>query len=128
MRLIITTLLCLALAGCGTGRLLSYGGQLSDASVRLGPAQFSVYVHPSDDTLLIQRAISQTSSTDGAALIGIVAEQFLEPVGCTHGPAASIAAGSWEVPFDCPDSIDLRSLVADQRQNLRAGASIQPPR
>lgn len=128
MRILVAAVLALALAGCAAGRLLSYGGELSDASVRLGPADFKVYVHPKDDTLLIQRALSQTSSSDSATLIGIVAEQFLEPVACETGAAVPIAAGSWEVPFTCPETVDLRAIVGAQREALRNGASIQPPR
>lgn len=114
------------LASCMSSRLLSYGTELSDAVVRLGPAAFSVYVHPEDDTLLIQRGIGQASAVDGVALIRIVGEQFLEPVDCDLGPIAPIASGSWEAKFACPAGTDLRALAANQRAALRAGQPITP--
>lgn len=116
----------LLLGGCGTGRLLSYGGELSDAVVRMGPAAFSVYVHPTDDTLLIQRRIAQTSSDDGAALIRIVATQFLAPVECSVGNVSLITFGSWEASFSCPPDVDLRALVQQQRAALSAGTPLHP--
>lgn len=126
MRLVFTVALCLTLGACGTGRLLSYGGQTSDATVRLGPATFRVYVHPQDDTLLVQRALSQTTTNDSANLIGIVSDQFLAPVDCRREAPSLISAGSWEVPFTCPREVNLRALVAEQRDALKDGAPIQP--
>ncbi len=114
-----------SLAGCGTGRLLSYGTELGDAVVRMGPAAFSVYVHPTDDTLLIQRGTAQTSAADGPVIIGLVADQFLAPTGCTSSSPTLLTAGSWEAGFQCPAGVDLRALAASQRVALRAAQPIQ---
>lgn len=125
-KIVVAAMAALALSGCGAGRLLSYGGELSDAVVRMGPAAFSVYVHPKDDTLLIQRRMMQTSNTDGPELIRIAASQFLAPVECTASNVALIGPGSWEASFACPLGVDLRSLVRDQRTALQAGAPLHP--
>lgn len=117
----------LALSGCaGTGRLMSYGTDMADALVRMGPAAFSVYVHPADDTLMLQRRMSQTSNSDGPELIAIAAQTFLDPVRCTAGSAAALAPGTWEVPFTCPTGVDIRALAQQQRTALRAGTPIHP--
>jgi len=128
MRLLgITVAGALALSGCaGTGRLMSYGTDMADALVRMGPAAFSVYVHPADDTLMLQRRMSQTSNSDGPALITIAAQTFLDPVGCTAGSATPLAPGTWEVPFTCPAAVDIRALAQQQRAALRAGTPIHP--
>lgn len=125
-RLFGVVLAATVLSGCGTSRLLSYGGQLSDAKVELGAAAFSVYVHPKDDTLLIQRRFGQTTNLDGPELIGIVASQFLQPIECSVGNVERIAPGSWEASFSCPSSVDIRRLVAAQRGDLQSGAPIKP--
>ncbi|MET4683911.1 hypothetical protein [Brevundimonas faecalis] len=117
----------LILGGCAsTGRLLSYGVELSDALLRMGHAQFSIYVHPKDDTLLIQRRVMQTSNYDGQELIRIAAAQFLEPVDCTVTEVRLIAPGGWEAGFACPAGVDLRALVQQQRAALQTGAPLHP--
>lgn len=124
MRVALAAAAALTVAGCGTGRLLSYGTQMSDAVVRMGPAAFSVYVHPKDDTLLIQRRVMQTTNHDSAELIRIAGTQFVQPVGCSITEVRSIAAGSWEAGFACPPDVDLRALASEQRAQLQAGASL----
>lgn len=122
---ILATLMASALAGCaGTGRMLSYGTELSDAVVRMGPAAFSVYIHPSENTLMLQRRISQTSNSDGPQLIKIAAQTFLDPIGCRAGPASMLSAGTWETSFTCPSDIDIRALAQQQRAALQGGAPI----
>ncbi|WP_453978584.1 hypothetical protein [Brevundimonas sp. Marseille-Q4549] len=117
----------LMIAGCAsTGRMLSYGTDLSDAVVRMGPAAFSIYIHPKDDTLLIQRRMMQTSAHDGPELITIAAQTFLDPIGCTAGPSASLGPGSWETTFSCPSSVDIRTLARQQRAALQSGTPIHP--
>lgn len=117
----------LALAGCaGTGRMLSYGTDMADALVRMGPAAFSLYIHPEDETLMIQRRMSQTSNSDGPALITVAAQTFLDPVRCRAGAATPIAPGTWEVPFSCPAGVDVRALANEQRASLRSGEPIHP--
>lgn len=124
-KLIVALILASGLAGCaGTGRMLSYGTELSDAVVRMGPAAFSVYIHPSENTLMLQRRISQTSNSDGPQLIKIAAQTFLDPIGCTAGPASMLSAGTWESSFTCPSDINIRALAQQQRTALQAGAPI----
>ena len=126
-RIWLAAIVAAALAGCaGTGRMLSYGTELSDAVVRMGPAAFSVYIHPKEDTLLIQRRLSQTSGHDGPQLITIAAQTFLDPIRCQAGSTRSLGPGSWETTFTCPASVDIRALAAAQRANLQAGTPIHP--
>lgn len=125
LRLGITIAASVALAGC-SGRILSYGGDLSDAQVRLGPASFSVYIHPKDDTLLIQRRMAQMAAQDGAEINRIVARTFLEPLNCTIGRAREVLPGSWEVSFSCPSTINVRRLAEEQRAALTTGEPIHP--
>lgn len=128
MRLIgIAFLAALAVGGCaGTGRMLSYGSEMSDAVVRMGPAAFSVYIHPKDDALMIQRRISQTSNSDGPELISIAAQTFLDPVGCSAGSTVPLGPGTWETRFICPSSVDIRALAHQQRSALQSGAPLHP--
>ena len=113
-----------ALGGCASSRMLSYGMELGDAVVRLGPAAFSVYIHPQDDTLMIQRGTAQANTVDSPQLIQIVGTTFLEPTGCSMSTPSLIGPGTWEAAYVCPPSIDLRQLAADQRATLRAGQPI----
>lgn len=113
------------LTGC-SARLFTYGGDLADAMVRLGPASFSIYIHPNDDTLLIQRRMSQSVIRDGAEMVSIVARTFVEPLGCTVGPTKELLAGTSEVQFTCPSNIDIRRLAQEQRAALSAGKPIHP--
>ncbi|MGH6978829.1 MAG: hypothetical protein ACRED4_06025 [Brevundimonas sp.] len=106
--------------------MLSYGTELSDAVVRMGPAAFSVYIHPKEDTLLIQRRMSQTSAHDGPQIIAIAAQTFLDPIRCQAGSTRSLGPGSWETTFTCPASVDVRALAAAQRADLQAGTPIHP--
>lgn len=128
IRAFVAAATCVALAGCGTGRLLSYGGQLADGKTRLGQAEFQIYVHPSDQTILIQRSFGQIAGgIDHPHEFTAAAQQFVAPVGCTVQPSQQISAGSFEAAYRCPDDIDLPSLVAQQRSALRAGQPLRSP-
>lgn len=118
--------LCAALAGCGTGRLLSYGGELADAKTRLGQAEFQIYVHPTDRTLLIQRSLGQIAGgIDQSVEFTAAARSFVAPLECTVGPAQLISAGSFEAPYECPAGVDLPQIVAQQRAALRGGQPLR---
>lgn len=124
-RFLVVSLAGLMATGC-SARLFTYGGDLSDAQVRLGPAAFSLYIHPKDDTFLIQRRISQSASRDGAEINRIVAETFVRPLGCTVGNVKELTLGSWEVKFSCPSNVDIRRLAQEQRGALATGEPIHP--
>ncbi|SFS42727.1 hypothetical protein [Brevundimonas viscosa] len=126
--LLAVAAVCAALGGCaGTGRLFSYGvTQLADARVRLGEAEFQIYVHPSDPTLLIQRSLNQTGGGMGTIPeFEAAAGSFLAPVGCSPLATQLIAAGSYETTYRCPPGVDLIALVAAQRTDLREGAPLR---
>jgi len=126
IRIILAAVLCATLAACGTGRLLSYGGELADAKVRLGDAEFQVYVHPKDETLLVQRSLGQISGGQDLSFeFQAAAARFLASVECRAGNATSISAGSFEVPYECDAGVELPQLVAQQRAALRAGQPLR---
>lgn len=116
-----------SLASCGgTGRILSYGTDLADAKVLLGAAEFQVYVHPTDHSILVQRSLRQIAGGhDNPVEFRAAGAQFLAPVACETTGIALVAAGSFEITYRCPDGIDLPSVVASQRAALRGGASLR---
>lgn len=117
----------LALAGCGTPRLMSYGVELSDAKVLLPDGgAFSVYVHPKDPTILIENRIAQSGRAQSYD-IGIwrsAAESFVKPIGCGISEVKNISAGAWEAAYACPPGVDLRGLAMAQRRELQGGAPL----
>lgn len=118
---------CLALAGCGgTGRMLSYGMELADAKVRLGEAEFQIYAHPSEPTLLVQRSLSQIGGGTGTVPeFAAAASKLIKPLDCAVTDAKQISAGTFEVTYSCPDGTDIRAAIASQRPNLRSGAPLR---
>ena len=124
---LVVCAVALGLASCaGTGRALSYGMDLADAKVLLGAAEFQIYVHPEDDTLLVQRSLKQIAGgQDSSVEFRAAGAQFIAPLGCQTASIQLLAAGTYEVAYTCPEGTDLRTTVASQRASLRAGASIQ---
>lgn len=142
--MIAVILVALPLAGCGAGftRLTTYGGELADARTSVDGRNYSLYVHPSDDTILIQRGFGAAmgqAMVEGLTLNAVnmtepkpvwrrAAEWLTDPAGCVVDDVYPLENISWEAPFTCPDDVDLRALVAAQRDTLREGVPLRPQR
>lgn len=113
------------LSGCAMGRLASYGSELADAQVNLGAAQFQLYIHPQDDTVLVQRSLNQTATNDPPAIADAAVSTLLAPAGCVTTSVSALSPGAFEVGFSCPPGIDIRRLAIEQRQALKAGQSLR---
>lgn len=131
-----------ALGGCASySRLASYGNHLADANVYVDGKAYSIWVHPTDDDLLVQRGFAGAmgqSFVEGMTFGGVApmapkpvwrraAELLTKPLGCAVTDVYSIDnRTSWEAPYSCPPGVDLRAKVDQQRVALRAGRPIQP--
>ena len=110
------------------GRTLEYGMELADAHPDLGGRRLSLYVHPREDTILIQAEIAQQSESqlwDYGVWRG-AAYWLVHPVGCTVGDPYPVAAGTLEVRFQCPPGVNIRELVARNRSTLQQGIPLRP--
>ena len=115
---------CVALAGCaGMGRMLEYGSELADARHNFGGRTFSIYVHPTEDVLLVQGSVTDSHATVSATAIRLVAEDFVKPVRCKIGTPTLIAPASYELPYSC-SSADLRRIMISQRASLQQGTTL----
>jgi hypothetical protein len=109
--------------------LLSYGWGLSDATVTVGSHTFRIYVHPRDDTLLIQAAMKDMGANPSKWLLRewrTAAETLVTPVGCGISEVRAMArmGASWEATYVCPPGVDLRALIKAQRHDLQQGAQL----
>jgi hypothetical protein len=137
LRSLIVGALALGLSGCGAGmaRLGTYGTDLADAKTRVGGREFALQVHPTEQTILIQRGfggLMGQSFVEGATFGAVnmkepmpiwrsAAEWLLRPPGCTIETLYELERTSYEAEYDCPAGVDLRALVREHRQTLRAG-------
>lgn len=140
MRLVIALLLAATLAACAsTGRAMSYGNRFADARYETAGKSFAVWVHPSENVVMIQ---GDTGSAITAGLVegatfgaGRVspqferwragAEAFVSPIGCEVQNLRPLDQDiMWEFDYVCPEGVDLRALVAAQRQALRDGTPL----
>ena len=132
----------LLLSGCTTfSRLTSYGGELADAHVTVVGHGYSVYVHPQDDTLLIQRRFAPglmqsfgQGLTMGAAKFTeampywrSAARAVLDEAGCEVGDVYLLDDRSWEARFTCPPGADIRRMAVERRAAWRAGLTGPAP-
>lgn len=134
---------CLGLAGCaGMGRTVSYGTERADAVTTIEGRRYNLYVHPTDDTILMQRPIATgagqafvSGATMGIANPGFderqwkaAAEHFVAPLKCEIGDVYLLGknSGTWEARFECPAGVDLRDMVIRQRGMLRQGWPLKP--
>jgi len=140
--LLLAALVAQGLAGCASlSRMAEYGSELADAKTTVEGRAYSLYVHPSEDALLIQRgagAAMAQSMVEGATLNSVnmmepkpywrqAAEWLTEPLGCALVDLYTLDNRmTWEAPFDCPEGVDLRAKVVEQREALRSGEPIRP--
>jgi hypothetical protein len=114
--------------------LLAYNWAGSDAMIIDTGRSFQIYVHPRQDKLLVQPSMSQAlHDVPGRwplAYFRHAAEAFVAPLGCgisemdVVGPKAG---ASWEASYVCPEGVDLRALIREQRRGLKTGAPIHGP-
>lgn len=140
------SLCLLATAGCAsTQRLASYGAvqMVGDATVKTEDGHtLIITVHRRDNTLL-------TTPTAGDSFVGGMLSQatfgasrgfrpdprvvdrtlaaFVAPTGCTVAPSHQIGGQgiTFEAHFVCPDGVDLRALMLEQREALKRGEPIR---
>jgi len=130
----------LLVSGCSAGfsRLGTYGYELADAKTVVDGRAYSLYVHPTDDTILVQRAAGAAmgqaiieGSTFGAIDMTEpkpfwkrAAEWLANPLNCAVTDAYMLEGISWEAPFTCPAGVDIRAEVAANRETLRQGTPL----
>lgn len=131
----------IALGGCSTmSRSLSYGNRWADARLNVEHMEYSYWLHPRDPTVLITLSTgsalargSARGATFGLADVNPVYQQWMAgaqalvaPVGCDVTELTALdQLTTWEFTPVCPDGVDLRAVVAAQRDALRAGAQLQ---
>ena len=145
MRALVGVLLAagLATSGCvsGLGRMNEYGKHLADAKTKVGRDTFSMWVHPKEDSILIQKGFGASmgqSFMEGASLgtahlqarktiWEAAANWLVTPLGCKTTDAYSIDNRiTWEATYTCPAGVDLRGEVASHRTSLRQGVPLTP--
>lgn len=141
-RLILGVALVLGVAGCSTlGRLSSYGSGLADANFNYEGYAVSASMHPTDDVILFRPALAQGlgGSFARGLTLGLVGQEssqakwsgiangFLAGAGCRADTMDALdpSSGYWEVAYVCPDGVNLRQLMADQRGDLRRGEPLR---
>lgn len=131
----------LLLAACATGPANSYGDRSADARVQVQRRWYSVWVHPTANTLLIQRdakavagqmllnsvTLNSSPSLDPETDWRAVAENIVKPLGCTSSEPLAVGNDvTREASFACPDGVDLRAAMVAQREALRRGDPLRP--
>lgn len=144
-RELVVGVVCLALCACaGLSRTASYGNRLADAKTSVNGRAYSLWMHPTDDSILVQRGFGAAmgqSVVTGLSLNSLnltepkfywrrAAETLTAPAGCTVTDVYSLDNRiTWEAPFSCPPGVDLRAIVFKQRDQLRRGEPLMaaPP-
>lgn len=132
LRFFLVALTGLALTGCaGMGRLMSYGMDQAHGQVRVGSEGFNVWVHPSDNTIIVQERfggaiagafvegasfnlVESSPPKDIARHAGAV---FLSRFGCRAHEAITLEDITTEVVFTCegearPHRVEPRSVCS----------------
>lgn len=140
---VMAALAALALAGCaGMGRMNTYGMELADAKVSVGTRVFSVWVHPTDSTLLVQRnagagmgqgaleglTLGAVNANLPAPIWRAAADALLKQAVCTATDVYTLDNSiTWEAHYTCPAGTDFRSFSAERRAAWRAGVATADP-
>lgn len=140
-------LVALSVTGCASmQRAASYAsdGQMSfDGKIMVDGRSMDMSIHPRDDTLFVQRGMGDSAAA--GALQGLTfgisrgwkpdprkideaLRMFLQPVGCTASPSYEVGSTdtNYEARYSCPAGVDLRAIMADQRDALRRGEPLHP--
>lgn len=136
--------LALALTGCAsTGRLMSYtdGQMTSDGTIGVDGRAMSLYAHPTDDALLVQKSVGDATvsgalqgATFGLARgwqpdprkVDAALSAFVRPAGCSVSPVVPVGDTAFEGRYSCPAGVNLRAMMATQRNALRRGEPLRP--
>lgn len=136
-----------SLAGCASmQRAASYAsdGQMSfDGKIMVEGRSMDMSIHPRDNTLFVQRGMADSAAA--GALQGLTfgisrgwkpdprkideaLRVFLQPVGCTAAPSYEVGSTdtNYEARYSCPAGVDLRAIMAEQREALRRGEPLHP--
>lgn len=120
MRALLILVSVLAVGGCAANsRLSSYGMRFADAKVYVGRAGYAVWVHPEDDTIIIQEQMGGAVAgsffeglTLGAANTAppitfprLAGSVFLAQFECRPIDVYQLEDISTEMRFDCPDGV-----------------------
>ena len=124
----------------GIGRINSYGMHLADARVVVGTHHYSVWVHPRDNTLLVERGLGEgvaaatkesfehRDTTDPTVYWRAAALAVVGPFGCKIDKVDPVDYRSaWEAAYSCLDGVDIRGLVPSHRAEWRAGLTAPAP-
>lgn len=111
MRIAIIAVSAIALTGCtGMGRLMSYGTDQAHAQVHVGRAGYNIWVHPSDDTIIVQERF-------GGAMGGALVEGFTLGAAETspHLPIPRHAGALFLARFECSveDAYELEGITTE---------------
>ena len=136
-RALVAAVALALLSGCaGISRALSYGNGWADAIYTTQGKRYEVWMHPKDNTILLNGSIGDAMAKGviGGLTLGIAgrdadasvwmtgARAFLDPAGCRVKDLYPVQLpDSWEVVYECPNGVDLRQLVREQRAALRDG-------
>jgi hypothetical protein len=138
MRVALYGAVAMALSGCASvSHALDYGDlRLADAKFETEHREFSLWLHPEQDTALIEgrlvdNAVQGSTRWATGGLWNIRtpyagwregARTFLQPVGCEVLEMTPYKTDAvWEFRYRCPQGVDLRALVHAQRGDLRDG-------
>ena len=143
MRLLVIALAAAALTGCaGMSRISTYNQTLADAKVTVGTRNYSLWIHPSDDSVLVQRGfgaamgqsvgegltLGAVNFTEPKPIWRAAAMGLLGPLGCTVTDVYTLDNSiTWEAPFTCPPGVVPRDLKAARREEWRRGVTVPDP-
>ena len=144
MRLALTIVALLMLASCaGMSRMGSYGYELADAKVRVGHREYSLYFHPTDATILIQRGfgaamgqatvegltLNAVNMTEPAPIWRAAADAVLSEVGCRTVDVYTLDNSiTWEATYACDAGGTVSAnLIASNRPRWRTGLQVESP-
>ena len=138
---IVAGVAVVALAGCSNmARTASYGTTWADAIYQVYGKRFEMYAHEKDPTLLLQISIGRQLGQEALELVTLgladdglpyhtwkaAAEWIVEPVGCEVAELKPLMqAHTWEMRYRCPEGVDLRAMIAEQRDLLRRGIPLK---
>ena len=138
-RLIAAVGVALVLGACANlGRISQYHG-LGDANLRVDGQGYKMWLHPSDNTLLLQKGVGKmltggaaqgaTFGTGGPSVAETpwfnAANALLRPLGCEAGQMTDLGQHlTWEATYTCPPGVDIRAEVNAHRETLRKGVPL----
>lgn len=133
LRIGLVVLATLLLGGCETVRYSMEFEQRPVAEYHAVGKFFRVFIHPRQDTLLIEGGWGQALSTGlvSGATLGLVtgnsayqqwsagAHWLVDPVGCEVRELHPVdQATTWAFDFHCPPGVDLRRLLVEHHDGL----------